>query len=389
MYFDKYYAIPSLLWFAPHFHGYILEPLQLFTAFKTADTLQYLLCLWGIALSLLLLIGRPRILMNSGSYFILWLLYLSHFKGGDRFMGFQWDLLLLEAGFATIFFAPFWHTKLYEVTPCDSVAREILRFLGFRLLFASGIVKLLSKCKAWWSLSAMHYHFETQPLPHFLSWYAHQMTPDIVKRYMVVATFVFEILAPPLFYSPFREHRIFSSLANILLMASVIVTGNYNFFNILTSTVLLVILDDKFIFHYTPKWLLKALDIQVPMEQIVEEMKHVYGEGWCCTKFILKVRKGLSYAILAGIFALSAKLFPYDLVKEGKLPFTYEEFRAVTHNRKLMLGMAVYGVNVVFISQVTECIRWVNRNHERLCAVLTHAVSYFFLLIFGYGLAIA
>ena len=215
------------------------------------------------------------------------------------------------------------------------------------------------------------------------------MTPDIVKRYMVVATFVFEILAPPLFYSPFREHRIFSALANILLMASVIVTGNYNFFNLLTSTVLLVILDDKFIFHYTPKWVFKALDIKVPMEQIVEEMKHVYGEGWCCTKFVLKVRKGLSYALLAAFFALCAKLFPYSLVKEGKLAFNYEEFRAVTQNRKLLLGMAVYAGNVVFISQITECIRWVNRNHERLCAILTHAVSYFFLLIFGYGLVLA
>ena len=61
---------------------------------------------------------------------------------------------------------------------------------------------------------------------------------------MVVATFVFEILAPPLFYSPFREHRIFSALSNIFLMVSVIATGNYNFFNLLTSAILLTILDD-------------------------------------------------------------------------------------------------------------------------------------------------
>lgn len=270
--FDKYFSVPSLLWFQSYFNEYFLsyvpEALGL-SQYKTTDTMQYLFCLWGAVLSLLLFIGRPRWLMNSGSYFVLWLLYLSHFSGGDRFMGYQWDILLLEAGFITIFFAPYWHTSLYDITPCDSVARELLRFLNFRLLFGSGIVKLLSRCKAWWSLSAMHYHFETQPIPHFLSWYAHQLTPDIFKRYMVVGTFVFEILAPPLFYSPFREHRHFAALSNILLMGSVILTGNYNFFNILTSTLLFVMLDDQFVLKYTPRWVLLALDIKVPMEQIV------------------------------------------------------------------------------------------------------------------------
>ena len=141
---------------------------------------------------------------------------------------------------------------------------------------------------------------------------------------MVVATFVFEILAPPLFYSPFREHRIFSALSNIFLMVSVIATGNYNFFNLLTSAILLTILDDQFLLVYTPRWLLKGLDVKVPMGEIIEEMKRQAGEGWCCTRVYLKIRKGLSYILLGGFLYLSSTLFPYELVKEGKLPFTYE-----------------------------------------------------------------
>lgn len=100
-------------------------------------------------------------------------------------------------------------------------------------MFASGIVKLLSKCKTWWGLTALNYHFETQPIPHMLSWFAHQL-PDIVKKYGVVGTYVIEIFAPFLFYSPFREHRIASSLLNIGLMVVIMGTGNYNFFNVLT-----------------------------------------------------------------------------------------------------------------------------------------------------------
>lgn len=123
--------------------------------------MQYFFCIWGATLSLLIFIGRPKILMNSFNYFILWVLYLSHFSGGDRFMSFQWDILLLEAGFISIFFAPNWHTDLYEPSPSVSLVRELLRWLNFRLMFASGIVKLLSRCKTWWSLTALHYHFET------------------------------------------------------------------------------------------------------------------------------------------------------------------------------------------------------------------------------------
>jgi hypothetical protein len=47
-------------------------------------------------------------------------------------------------------------------------------------------------------------------------------------------TYVIEILMPLLFYSPFREHRITAVLLNIGLMIIIILTGNYNFFNLLT-----------------------------------------------------------------------------------------------------------------------------------------------------------
>ena len=77
--------------------------------------------------------------------------------------------------------------------------------------------------------------------------------PDIVKRYSVVITLVVEIVLPILFYSPFREHRIFASLANIGLMVIIMLTGNYNFFNILTIILLMVVLDDPFILKYTPR----------------------------------------------------------------------------------------------------------------------------------------
>ena len=170
---EKYFAVPSLLWMQPIYNEYIIAYLpETLQNQRPVDTMMSLFCLWGMGLSLLLFLGRPAMLMNCFSYGTLWILYLSHFSAGDKLMSFQWDILLLETGFLAIFFAPTWHTDLYEATPSVTLVREMLRYLVFRLMFASGVVKLLSKCKTWWGLTALNYHFETQPLPHFLSWYA-------------------------------------------------------------------------------------------------------------------------------------------------------------------------------------------------------------------------
>jgi Lipase maturation factor len=211
--------------------------------------------------------------MNSFNYLVLWLLYLSHFSGGDRFMHFQWDLLLLETGFLAIFFAPTWYTYLYEVSPTDSLARELIRFLALRLMFGGGFVKLLSRCKTWWSFTALHYHFETQPLPHFLSWYQHNLTSDIMKRYGVVVAFLIELVLPWFFYSPFRDHRIIAALANQFIMLVIFSSGNYCFFNLLTCLVCMIVMDDEFLIKWVPNWLFRAMGIKIPMTSIIGEMK--------------------------------------------------------------------------------------------------------------------
>ena len=60
--------------------------------------------------------------------------------------------------------------------------------------------------------------------------------PDIHKKYQVVGTYIIEIFMPFLFYSPFRLHRMFGCIANMVLMLLIMLTGNYNFFNLLTMT---------------------------------------------------------------------------------------------------------------------------------------------------------
>ena len=71
----------------------------------------------------------------------------------------------------------------------------LVRWLVFRLMFESGIVKLTSQDPTWWHLSALDFHYETQPLPAWTSWYVHQL-PAWFHRLSVGFMFYVELVAP-------------------------------------------------------------------------------------------------------------------------------------------------------------------------------------------------
>jgi len=117
---------------------------------SSGDTAIRLVCWAGVVFSLLLICNLlPRL-----SLVLLYVLYLSLLYAGQVFMTYQWDTFLLEGGFLALVL---------------SLARMpgiwLLRWLLFRFMFMSGVVKLLSGDPTWWDLSALSYHFETQPLP--------------------------------------------------------------------------------------------------------------------------------------------------------------------------------------------------------------------------------
>ena len=60
------------------------------------------------------------------------------------------DILLLETGFLTILLAPL---RPGSSGSHDGLMMWLVRWLLFRLMFASGIVKLTSHCPTWWELT--------------------------------------------------------------------------------------------------------------------------------------------------------------------------------------------------------------------------------------------
>ncbi len=217
----RYPKLPTLGWFA------------------NGDAALHAYCLVGGLCSLLALAGR----VPAGALFGCWLLYLSLVGLGQDFLSFQWDALLLEVGLLAALLAP-WQRRWRTTGALKPLLGILLtRWLLFRLMFESGAVKLLSGDFTWRNLTALQVHFETQPLPHGLSWYAHQLPAGVLKS-ATFAMFLIELVVPFLIFAP-RRLRLFALGALAALQFAIIATGNYGIFNWLTLGLCLALLDDR------------------------------------------------------------------------------------------------------------------------------------------------
>jgi hypothetical protein len=184
---------------------------------------------------------------------LCWALYLSLTLAGQSFTSFQWDVLLLETCFTALFVAPWgWRPRRPHAEPLPSRAGLwLVRALLFKLMFLSGVVKLLSMDEAWWSLTALDAHYYTQPLPPWTAWYAHRL-PEGFQRASVLVTLAIEIGLPfAIFFG--RRGRQLAAAGFSFLMLAIAATGNYNFFNLLTVVLCVPLVDDAGLARLVPR----------------------------------------------------------------------------------------------------------------------------------------
>jgi lipase maturation factor 1 len=205
--------------------------------FNSSDAFLHVLTWAGIVLSFALFAGILPLPAAVGLY----VLYISVDTAGQTFFSFQWDSLLLEAGFAAILLAPWGFRPVYRDPP-PRMAIWVFRFLIFRLMLESGLVKLLSGDPTWRSLTALNFHYETQPLPTPPAWYFAHL-PQIVQKISVASVFVVELAVPFLFLAP-RPLRRIAAVITIAFQLLIAFTGNYTFFNLLTIVLCFVPLFD-------------------------------------------------------------------------------------------------------------------------------------------------
>ena len=221
---NAFFKLPSLFWI-------------------NASDIMLMLVTWGgVFISLLLLFGiRP-----VWCLFSLWLFYFSLINIGQDFTSFQWDSLLLEVGFLSLFYVP-WQNKRpgagINFWNPPAVIRLLLCLVLFRLVYFSGMVKLRSGDLTWRNLTALTYHYETQPLPTCLAWYVHHF-PLWFHKLSCLLMFGFEIVVPFFIFMP-RRLRLFACTALLIFQMLILLTGNYCFFNLLAISLCLLLIDDK------------------------------------------------------------------------------------------------------------------------------------------------
>jgi len=238
---ERYYFVPTVLWLG-----------------AGARALDLVVAL-GVAASVLLLLDR---LPRAGA-FAAWALYLSLVSVGQDFLSFQWDVLLLEAGLIAVLLAPGGSRRDGRATVPWLLA-VLVWFLLFRLTFESGIVKLTSGDPTWRNLTALDYHYWTQPLPTWTAWYAN-LAPEAIKKLSVLLTFVLEIAVPPLMFFGRRPRR--AACAGIAgLQVLILATGNYTFFNLLTIALAVMLIDDPIWRRILPARIIRAVlgDAELP-----------------------------------------------------------------------------------------------------------------------------
>ncbi|MCX7869599.1 MAG: lipase maturation factor family protein, partial [Terrimicrobiaceae bacterium] len=202
-------------------------------------------CLLGALAAFAALLG----LFQAPMFAAAWILYLSLCVAGQVFLAFQWDGLLLEAGLIAVFLAP-WNPRARGPEPVPRAARFMVLWLLFRVMFASGVVKLSSGDPLWWpQLTALAHHFETQPLPTPLAWWVDKLPAEFLKA-GVLAMFFIELALPFFLWAP-RRLRHAAVFGLLILQAGIAVTGNFGFFNFLTAALCLPALDDRF-FSWLP-----------------------------------------------------------------------------------------------------------------------------------------
>ena len=216
--------------------------------FGAGHTMLHAMCAAGTLLSLLLILG----VAPGFTLALFWATYLSLVVVGQSFLSFQWDILLLETTFMALFWAS-WQPwpRLRQTTWVPAAGRWLLWCLLFKLMFLSGVTKLLSGDRTWHEWTALEVHYETQPLPNFISWYTHQLPPGL-QSWCLAAMFVIEIVVPLAIFAPRRIRHLGCGLL-VLLQLLIAITGNYGFFNLLTVVLCLTLLDDQSLRYLSPK----------------------------------------------------------------------------------------------------------------------------------------
>jgi len=218
-------------------HGML--PVPRFVArvsFRTAPSIFHLhysdrffsvVCWFGAALSAAIVGGVTDLAPLWAAmvmWSVVWALYLSIVNVGQRWYGFGWESVLLEAGFLAILLGN------NDTTP-PVLVLWLVRWLLFRVEFGAGLIKLRGDA-CWRDLTCLDYHHETQPMPGPMSWFFHHL-PKPLHRVEVAGNHFAQLVVP---FALFAPQPVASMAAAIVMVTQLwlVLSGNFAWLNWLT-----------------------------------------------------------------------------------------------------------------------------------------------------------
>jgi len=214
-----FWHLPSLFWF------------------NHSDSCLVTIAWLGWGLSLVVVAGFA----NGPLMAALWMLYMSIVHVGQDWYGYGWETQLLETGFLAIFLCPLWDLRPFSAKKVPVPVIWLYRWLIFRIMLGAGLIKLRGDV-VWRELTALYYHFETQPIPNPLSRWFHFL-PHGVLRAGVLFNYGAELIAPCFVFWP-RRGRIIAGVIIVLFQITLILSGNLSFLNWLTIVPAIACFDD-------------------------------------------------------------------------------------------------------------------------------------------------
>jgi len=175
---SAYWRTPTLFWWS------------------CSDGAMHVMCWAGIALSTAALLGATNALLQLA----LWVLYMSFVHVGQIFYGYGWEIQLLETGFLAVLLCPVRSVRPLPAAKTPEIVVWLLRWLVFRVMVGAALIKLRND-PCWRDLTCLDYHFETQPNPNPLAWWAHHGPPWVHALGVLFNHFV-ELVVPWLAFGP-------------------------------------------------------------------------------------------------------------------------------------------------------------------------------------------
>lgn len=213
---SRFYHVPSLFWI-------------------NSSDIALLSVVWaGMIVSLLLLIFNvyPPVLLA-----LLFILHLSIVSTGQDFLSFGWEMYTLEITFNAIL--------LSLATPANHMAWLSINFLLFRFFIQAGAVKLQSGDKSWRDLTAIKYHYQTQPIPNAVAWYVYKL-PMLFHKLSTLIMFIIELVVPfAMLGDETTRLGVFACFFGLQL--AIYATGNFSYLNHITSVLSTILLGNAYL----------------------------------------------------------------------------------------------------------------------------------------------